>query len=57
LREKEQPKGKGWGVAACLERESRFSCLGERPDRWSGERQQKKNQKPGEARLEKKKKV
>jgi len=45
LREKEQPKGKGWGVAACLERETRFSCLGERPDRWSGERQQKKKPK------------
>ena len=30
LREKEQPKGKGWGVIAYLERESRFSCLGER---------------------------
>jgi hypothetical protein len=40
-------------VVACLERESRFSCLGERPDGWSRERQQKKNQKPGEARLEK----
>ena len=57
LREKEQPKGKGWGVIAYLERESRFSCLGERlvfclgqwPERWSGEWQPKKNQKPGGA--------